>query len=358
MVTGRLCLAVAVSAGLALAPAAAYAGPAAGHAPSFSSATFGAAKGNGATTTVAEQYAASRADQGRGKVWKDDFIAAAARNGQFYDPAFVDYLRFDRADGERVDVVVPRNFKITDVELGAGVVVDEHGTAHYEVRAASHGVEALGATDALTYPNGPGFDTFSSWSSGSYRLTTSRGKLDAFWYKLKDTGESNGTYDWWAYKRKGVATPSDITGFDDDVKTMGQRSYPTSSTRNILRGWVDWAPGIGSFTGGCGSTSVSLSAYGTGISYTPCETYQVDWNSNSADAGDFSVNWTNSNMGSTDGAVEMADVVVVKSTQGSVPVYNDYQYVNFMADDLVYEPWPLWPPTTAGCGSTNSSATC
>ncbi|WP_214108141.1 hypothetical protein [Acrocarpospora catenulata] len=308
----------------------------------------------GAVTTLRDQYQRSRFSVTNDMDRRRAFVEQNAREGRYYAPESIDVLHLQRTDGETADLVVPKDYKIAKVELGAGLKPDpgQDGKDVYAVSAGVHGTETGAAS--IAYPNGPGFDTFGSWSSGQYTLTTSHGKMDAYWWKLKDTETYNSTYDWWMYKRKSVATPKDITGPDDIVHDMGMRSYPTTSTRNILRKWEDWAPDLGSHDWGCGN-DVALSVWGVGMTFKTCGTYQVDWNGNNADAGDFSVNWQNipSTVWSQPkgGPHQMADMVVVKTAQGSVPVYNDYQYVNF------------WSPITGvlgknGCGSTNSSANC
>ncbi|WP_412538446.1 hypothetical protein R8Z50_21640 [Longispora sp. K20-0274] len=333
-----IALATAVSGGLLLAPASpATAAPAAGVA---SSVEFTGTSTPGTATSITEQYAATRADHGRGKAAKERFIReSATTDGRYYDADFVDYLKLTPNGAAPVEVVVPRDYHVDAVQVT--------NTATGGVTAGIRGSEGVGAENALVYPQGPGF-AFSSVSSGTYTLNTSRGNLKATWWKLKDTGDTSGTYDWWMYKRKSVATPADPGFWGDFVGNMGMRSYPSTATRSILKGWVDHAPAIGSFTGGCGP-DVALNVGGGSITYKSCANYQVDWNANTADAGDFSVNWTNSFWGET-GPQEMADIVVVKTAQGKTPYYNDYQYVNFeSAVDRHH---------TGGCGSTNSSANC
>lgn len=279
---------------------------------------------------------------------KADFLRdSAARDGRFYDAGSVEHLAFDRA-GRKVDVVVPRDYTIGSVDV----------TENARAGTVTAAVTGNAGGEALVYPEGPGFATFSSWSSGSYRLQlTGMGTMDSYWYKLKDTGERNASYDWWGYRRKAVAVPKDRSGLPDyRVERMGMRSYPNAATRGILRGWTEWGPSQGEIEGDCNSSpfQINLAGGAIGMSFRDCENYRIDRKSADADAGDMSVNWKNGDFWPTGGPQEMGTAVIVRTAQGKVPVYNDYQYVEFIhpSADLPGND-PSWD-----CATTNASKTC
>ncbi|MBV1849976.1 FG-GAP repeat domain-containing protein [Catellatospora tritici] len=330
----------------------------------WTSITFGTGGTGPAATEVARQYRASQADPQRGLQQKTDFLHSSAAEGTYLDVAALDYLRFQRPDGEVAEVVAPSTYQVTSIDFGSGLKPGPHGGGqHHTVSAAVHGTEHPDNENRLAYPSGPGFDTFSFWSKGRYDLLTSRGSLEFHWEKQKDLLEPVPSLDYWAYKRHAVAYPAEISGANDVVESMGMRSYPTADTQGILNDWADWAPDEQEYDADCSTVSIGVANIST--DFSACSNYTVDRDRTPSHAGDMSFNLENCYwliLCDDQGPQSMATVFSVHTNTGgriSEPVYNDYLYVNFMINSRSVAwkrmgdgGWDSSRNHTAGCGAT------
>jgi hypothetical protein len=345
-------------------PAASAANPPSRDAGPWTSITFGPGGTGPAAAEVAHQYQVSRDDRQRGQQQKIEFLRSSAASGTYLDIAALDYLRFERPDGEVAEVVSPRTYEVSSIDFGAGV---KPGDGIRTVSAAVHGTEHPDNDRGLAYPGGPGFDSYTFVSKGEFSLKTSSGTLNYHWEKDKDVDETNAALDKYFYTRWAVVTPTDISGPNDVVETMGMRSYPTPATESILRGWAGMNPMPGEHDGDC-SNSIDVGIGGVGTSFTPCATYTIDTDDHPSRAGDMSFNWKNCTwvrLCDHEGKQSMAAAFGAYTDDGHEPVYLDYVYVNFMTNSRN----PLWfYPTgnpdddirnhTNGCGATGASADC
>ncbi|WP_162908295.1 hypothetical protein [Allorhizocola rhizosphaerae] len=317
----------------------------------FTSVTFDGVRKPATPNTVGEEYATTRANPQRGADKKQAFIDSEAAAGRFHDRNSIDYLRFEHPNGEAVEALVPRNYRIDSVVVGAGLKRGPDGKDEMTVSASATGGE-VETSDHLAYPAGPGFETFSYVNDGTYWLTSQYGALEFHWIKYKDKLETNNTKDAWAYTRWAEGTHGSA-GWPRYwyVMDMGMRSYPTSSSRNILLGWLGYSPDIGEHQANC-NDNWTVAVYNLAYNFKACETYRVDRNSYYQDAGDMSVNWKNNQFSwvyASGGPQKMAAIFAVTSRQGYQPYYKDYIYINWMNDSM---------NRIGGCGATDGSANC
>ncbi|WP_162908356.1 hypothetical protein [Allorhizocola rhizosphaerae] len=294
-------------------------------------------------TTLSEQVARSRADRSRGASAKADFLRRAAADGKFYETGSVDYLRLERADGVAADVVVPHDYRLDSVDLGFGQMSGEKGNSAV---ATATGGEVANPSAPL-YPTGPGFETYAQVSRGSYQIfvyySNRSGKIYFDWSKYKDQDTTHPDYELWAYKRWAVATPPGSPM--DTVQSMGMRSYPTSASQNVLRGWNELQPLPGSYAGNCAGNSIGLNIANIGVSFNACQHWRVDWNDLPWNAGDMSFNWWQNGPFYQAGHHNMAALFSVQTFPGTTPYYKDFYKVKF-----------YYAPTD--CAATDKSANC
>lgn len=337
---------VAVPAGVAMAE------PGEGRAQNRSTVTFKRQATPGTSRSIKSEYDSAKRDRERGAALRREFTSKAAADGLYYDAGFVDYLKLERNDGARfktVEMVVPRDYWVDEVEISEGTETDADGTEHGVVEASVKGTMAFDESDVVV-PDGPGFASFSPVGSGQYLLKTAVGEMLATWSKSKMTGETNGSYDYWSYQRKARVTTKDLSLSPDyAIRYFGIKSYPFSSTP--LHHWVDWSPATGTRTGDCNSTPLNLSlsylGASTSISFIDCDRYNVAIaNSN---PGDMSFNWDKGWAGLPKGTREGAFNWIAARTQGGSFFANDFQRVGF------YE---AFSEDLKECSSTNAGANC
>jgi len=304
-----------------------------------------------AKNSIASEIDASRRDRTRGAAMKLDFEKrVAAEYGRYYSDDRLDYLRLERADNAEhmaVELVVPRDYQLTQVQLGDGRKRDAEGNLHATVFASATGTIGFDPDDVVA-PDGPGFSSFEPQGAGQYLLKPiGVGELLATWAKERSNETSDTQNDYWSYQRKGKATAYDISGPNFGLDDFGIKSYPNSAGKPYIYAWKDWAPSTGTWSGNCDQFPVSLPlSYGgatTTISYSDCDHYRSDIASSSP--GDMSVNWDNG-LTYPFGPREAAFNWIIVAKQSFYLSFNDYQQINF------------WNPTTeqgAGCGSTNNS---
>lgn len=247
-----------------------------------STATFTNGRHSNTSSTLASEYARSRADRQRGQSVKADFIRRSAQeNGIYYDDGFVDYLRLDRTDNamfKTVELAAPRSFKATEVTLTEQTETNKEGKTRRGVTASSRG-EVAATTSTPVFPSGPGFASWQAKGSGSYLLKTQVGEMLALWYMEKMTDDLDPNYDYWSYQRKGVARPFDITGPDYSVDYVQMDGNPAENTQELIDHWVDWKPAMGKFTGDCDKLPIDLTlsylGASTSISFKDCDKYNA-----------------------------------------------------------------------------------
>ncbi len=296
----------------------------------------------GALTTIGTEYQKSRADAERGKDEKRAFSERSGKEvGAYYDSAALDFLQLVRADDlKSVDIVAPRDFAIESVDTRAndGGMVAIVGGSH-------------ASTEALAFPDGPGFEGLSILGSGSYSVKIYDNKAYPYpalvgenfstWQKLKVTGDSDSKKDYYGYKRKAI-----LDGKGYNVWSGGIRSYKKSGS---LTNWVDWAPNTGSYNYNCNTPITAGASYaGVGIEvpFTVCSKYSISIATGTP--GDMSAN-----ISSTTKKTELGFDFFVGATQGSAtPVWNDYQKIGTSWIDAA---GPLF---TDFCDATAAGATC
>ncbi|NLU78029.1 hypothetical protein HCA58_06405 [Micromonospora sp. HNM0581] len=301
--------------------------------------------------TIGAEYQEARSDRRQGAGLRQQFLARAASDGLYYDSEYVDYLKLERSDDSTfkdVEIVVPRDYRIDEVTLGEDVKRSPDGRYQDVLEASVKGTVAFDESPVVL-PDGPGFASFALQGSGQYIVKARVGEMLATWSKSKMTGESDGSYDYWAYQRKARVTPYDISGPNYGVSSFGIKSYASTSTP--LHHWVDWAPATGSRKGDCNSTPLNLSVSylgaSAGISFLDCDNYSVSIANSSP--GDMSFNWGSGVTAKPSATREGAFNWIAARTQGGSFYANDFQRVSFYSG--FYE-------NTESCASTNSNASC
>jgi hypothetical protein len=143
---------VAVPAGVAMAE------PGEGNAQDRSIVTFKRQATPGTSRSIKSEYDSAKRDRERGAALRREFTAKAAAEGLYYDAGFVDYLKLERNDGARfktVEMVVPRDYRVDEVELSEGTETDADGKEHGMVEAIVKGTMAFDETDVVLQT--PGF---------------------------------------------------------------------------------------------------------------------------------------------------------------------------------------------------------
>jgi hypothetical protein len=282
------------------------------------------------TDSIANLYAKSRRDPTLGTARKADFMRQAAAEGRYYDAGSVDYLKLQRTDDVQfkdVEVVTPRNYQMQSIRMREALAPTPEDKYRVRLEVGATG-SSVGAEDsAVAYPDGPGFTSFSIWSSGQYNLYTDSGWMLATWQKEKVIDDLDGSADYWAYKRKGVVAvdAGDRDQFGIDLFDIW--AYPYTSVP--INNWVGWTPSPGHYEGNCDTLPLTLSlayrAASTAISFVDCEDYGVAIAGSRP--GDMSVRWDD--FWDPDGPRETAFEFVVAVPEGRIPSWNDYQGMAF-----------------------------
>lgn len=272
---------------------------------------FGRQTTLGAATSIEQEYAKSRSDPDYRKTEKLHFARRSANEvGLYYDVASLDAIHLVPASGPiQASIVAPHSYRVNSVDITA--------TDRGDLTAQVHGTEA--GDTALAYPTGPGFDSFSLLGSGDYLVDIWDGagntvaEAISTWSKYKVTGESDPNKNYYAYQRKGSFTTQYI------LHDAGMRSYPQTGS---FTNWVDWAPATGDHSYNCGSSinaGVDFGGITLGLTFTPCDTYNVAISG--SQPGDMSTNVT----GDTSANTDLAFSFIVGVNQASLtPVWYDY----------------------------------
>lgn len=217
-------------------------------------------------------------------------------------------------NGNDEDVLIaPSGVEVTS----ATIALNPDGSA---TLAASAVVKAAqrpkGSVENGRAPLSSSFVSYWDWA-GNYcfsRSSTDFGYFDTCWYINQLMNDPNGSADYYSFYQYGTAGPTGGGILTDAWLESGK--HASSSTMS----WVDWSPK--SDTSGSCTTgyTVSVSAFGVGLSasHTRCETWDI---TKGSAAGSFKNDWGTNATGDR----ELGYITVISVPEGGTPVW----WVNF-----------------------------
>jgi hypothetical protein len=311
--------------------------------------------GGDARTTIADEYRKTRADRSRGNDLKQNLIKQSRARGLYLDSANVDYIRLERGEKLRhnvVELATVRNYKVKEVTVTDLFIADGEGR---EKPAVGVDVQGEAADDQVRYPDGPAFGEWDISGSGQYIVRiTGVGEQLSVWQKYKMLSDGNPAANYVAYKRKATGAPYEITGPNYVINNMGIKAYPTHNY--IVNHWVDWAPAQTTHTGNCDQVPLTLSVDYAGVglstSFLDCDRFTAHLGS----PGDMSVGYEEGALGNrtSGGNKEIAfEFIVGIDPNYTAETFHDFQRIQFFMNLLPAASW-----YSSNCQATDSDATC
>lgn len=251
---------------------------------------------------------------------KDAYIRQSAREGRLLDAREVAVAPV----GDHF-IVYPASDKVNLRVVSEGPAGDPSRVS-FEVSTEARGDRQHSATGLGFAPGQDQVGHGCYWLNGT---SAASNRAHWCWTKVKVINDGDNTKDYYSYKRRISAFPSNTTtaGVGWYVRGITLRSQPTPGTGDRITGWTDWEP--------ASHVSNGNSNMNLGISVGPINVgFNADVSGGTNPTlgpanGRFETTWSTGFFGYPKETKATAWHIGVTTGQGQIPYWGDYQLVTY-----------------------------